>query len=368
MATDFKKIYPYSGIEPVTIDGQKMVKIPKFYVKVGIAPEGAVQAGKKCWWISDRKRAGYHIHPAFVYKGKVMDSFYYGAYESSVEGFPNGDRWDSTGRQRVMTGYKAASIPNAHVWNYIFKEEAMTACQARNTGTDEQAGWHLHNVYEINAISILMLIEYGRTDMVNAIGTGNSGMGWTTNGNPYGDDKTVLTGKSNAVWRGIHELWGNCWEHYDGIYTDDAGKLYIFSNQMDGTYVPTGVGMPTADETFPNNGRYHYRGWMKSFSEVSGDKFDLKDVFCPSVLKGTYDGSNADGTMHDFGWWTQKNYGGSSPTANFRPQTAGYCHGSFNDSARSVGPFIWDVHNGYANAHNGFRLAKYGKVSDSETA
>lgn len=43
---DFNKLYPWRGIELVTIDEQKMVKIPKFYVKVGIAPAGTDQAGK----------------------------------------------------------------------------------------------------------------------------------------------------------------------------------------------------------------------------------------------------------------------------------------------------------------------------------
>ena len=33
MAIDFNKTYPWSDIETVTIDGQIMVKIPKFYVK-----------------------------------------------------------------------------------------------------------------------------------------------------------------------------------------------------------------------------------------------------------------------------------------------------------------------------------------------
>lgn len=43
---DFDKLYPWRGIEEITIDDQKMVKIPKFYVKAGIAPSGTDQAGK----------------------------------------------------------------------------------------------------------------------------------------------------------------------------------------------------------------------------------------------------------------------------------------------------------------------------------
>ena len=366
MAQDLKSVYDFDKIVPVTVDGQYMVKIPKFYVKVGNAPETSQNAGARTIWITSQPRDGFHIHPAFVYNNKVMDSFLYGAYEASMEGYPNGNKWDSTGKQRVLTGYKACSLPNVHVWNYVFNEEAQTACKARNTGTDEQQGWHLHNVYEVYAIAILMLVEYGRTDFVNIIGAGNTGKTWTTKNNTYGDDQTVNTGTTNAVWRGIHELWGNCWEHYTGITTDTSGKIQILNHKMDGTYVATNAGFPSGGTTNNgSNGLTYKEGWPVTFRDDSGDGYDLKDIFCPATLSTeTYAQGNTLGSIHDYAWQIPKNVWGTTSNVNYRPQTAGYCHGGFSNSSGAVGPFIFNVGGGSANANCGFRLAKYGTVTD----
>lgn len=368
MSFNFSKSLPWSGINPVTLDGQSMVKVPKFYIKVGYPDETSQNAGKRTIWISARPRDGFHIHPAFVKDNKVMDCFYYGAYEASMEGYPNGDHWDSTGKQRVLTGPKACSLPNVHVWNYVFKEEAKTACEARNTGTSntETSGWHLHNVYEVWAIALLMLTECGRTDMRNVIGDGNVGVTWTANGNPYGDDHTVLTGMSGASWRGIHELWGNVWEHMDGITTDESGRLSVFDHKMDGTYVGTGIGFPSGGVTSNgSNGKTYKQGWPVTFSDKEGVGYDLKDILCPVTYSAeTYDNGNTLGSIHDFSWWVPQNILGTSANVNYRPQTNGYAHGGFGYPAAAVGPFVFDVYYGYANANSGFRLAKYGETSD----
>ena len=368
MSQDLKSVYDYGKIKAVALDGQAMVFIPKFYIKVASGPDSSQNAGKRCIWITPYSRAGFHIHPAFVYQNKVMDGFYMGAYEASMEGYPNGDRWDSTGKQRILTGIKACSLPNVHVWNYIFKEEASTACKARNTGTDEQAGWHLQNIYEREAIAILMLLEYGRADVVNVIGGGNTldhgGHSWTTN-NPHGDDYTKKTGATNATWRGLHEWWGNCWESVDGVTTDTNGQLLIFSNRMDGTYVETGVKFPAADATENgSNGMTGKYGYIKSLSDASGEKFDLKDIFCPSVLAGNTNNKNTGGSLHDGAWWRPKNMWGTSSNINYHPQTQLWASGGFGNPLRYCGPFMWDLDTGNAIADSGFRLAKYGAVSD----
>ena len=365
MAQDLTSVYDYDAIQSVIIDGQYMVKIPKFYIKAGYPGETSQNAGKRTIWITSKPRDDFHIYPAFVRNNKVMDCFYYGAYEASMEGYPNGDHWDSTGKQRVLTGLKACSLPNVHVWNYIFNEEAQTACNARNTGTGEQAGWHLQNVYEVWAIAMLMIVEYGRTDFVNAIGTGNCLNKWTTSKNVYGDDYTVNTGSSTAAWRGIHELWGNCWEHYTGITTDAAGKLSILNHKMDGTLVATGIGEPSGGTKSTSNSRTRTDGWPITLHDESGTGYDIKDIFCPATESTqTYTQSNTLGSIHDYSWWMPKDMYGTSSNAGYRPQTAGYCHGSFAYSSSVCGPLLFSVINGYANADIGFRLAKYGEATD----
>lgn len=302
MSVDFTKAYPWSGIATVTIDSQIMVKIPKFYVKVGTAPAGASQAGKKCWWVSDRARTGYHVHPAFVRNGKEVSCFYIGAYEASAN------------------GAKACSIASVAPWVNITNPAAISACAARNTGAagSEQYGWHLQNIYERHAISLLMLLELGTPNVQSAIGTGNTS-----------SSAAVVTGGTNAVWHGIHEFWGNVWEHTDGFKTDANGIGQIFSNQGDGSYVNTNV--------IPTN------GWIKAVSEASGTNFDLKDVFIPSVV----DGTEGNGTFGDYSWGTAS--------------CVLYTSGDWGYGSRA-GAFMFYVDSASSRAYAsiGFRVAKYG--------
>ena len=129
---DFDHIYPFCEMHEVTVDDQKLIQIPKFYIRNEVLNDGVAYAGKYAVQISDRPKTGYHIHPAFVKNSVTLSCIQYGAYEASMAGYPNGDHYDSTGKTKVLTGIKACSIANAKPWNYIFKEEAATACNARN--------------------------------------------------------------------------------------------------------------------------------------------------------------------------------------------------------------------------------------------
>ena len=367
---DFDKLYPYCEMQEVQIDGQYLIKVPRFFVKDELANEGAAHAGKRTRWISDRLKTGYHLHPSFKKSGREMECFYYGAYEASNADDPNGTMFDSTsqkqpgapsiscsGKQRNFTGHKAASLPNTHVWNYIFLEEARTACEARNVGGVE--GFHITNIYEVDALALLILTEYGGSDLQALIGAGNSDKTWTTTGNAYGDDKTVKTGMSNAVWRGIHEMWGNVWEHVDGCYNDTSGKLYIWDKNGNQTYQATGVGLPSGGTLNSDNQGSHRYGYTVDTSQVNGENFDLRDNFFPSVLAADV----ADSTYNDYGQFCTQNRWGGTPNANYRPATHMYVSGSFPDGA-CCGPFARFLTYGRASALYGFRLGKYGDLMD----
>ena len=291
-----------------------------------------------------------------------MDCFYYGAYEASMEGYPKGDKWDSSGKQRVLTGPKACSLPNVHVWNYVFKEEAQKACEARNV--EGQSGWHLHNVYEVFAIAMLMLAEYGRTDFVNIIGAGYTEKTYTDKSNAYGDDITANTGTTNAVWRNIHELWGNCNEHYNGITTDASGNLQILNHKMDETYAATTAGFPSGGTTIKTSGGTYKTGWPITFHDDAGKGYDLKDIFCPATLSTETTEKNTLGSIHDSAWWLPKNILGTSSKEDYRPQTSGCCHGDLYNPSRMVGPFTFYPCNGVDRVYSGFRMAKLGIVTN----
>ena len=282
-SVDFNTIYPWAGMEEATIDGQTMIRIPRFYFKRGTAPQGSPYEGKPCLWISDRPRAGFHIHPAFMYRGEEKPCFYIGAYEASAD------------------GTKAASKKNTSPLVSINTPTMITRCTNRNTTqTGDTAGWHLENIYEVGAVNMLLLVELATTDSQGAIGSGN-----------VNSSAAVKSGTTNAAYRGIHEWWGNVWEIVDGLKGDGSSKALIFDNQGNGTYVPTGI--------IPANGS----GWqyMVNMHETVGENYDLSAVFIPSTVNGTaangtyadgiYGGINANFVLYRGGDWGLGAYAGA---------------------------------------------------------
>ena len=61
MSINFDITAPWSGITDVTVDGQEMVKIPKFYYKRGNAAVGSKREGKTGWWVCD-----HAVSPTYV--------------------------------------------------------------------------------------------------------------------------------------------------------------------------------------------------------------------------------------------------------------------------------------------------------------
>lgn len=303
---NFDKLYPWKNIETVTIDDQQMVKIPAFYVRCGLAPSGTDTAGRKCWWVSAAPRAGYHLHPAFIHNGSKLEQFYIGAYEA----YNTGDT-------------KAGSAANKSPWVSIDFSQAKTVCEARNSADGEISGFHLQNYYERSAIALLMMIELGSPDVQQKIGAGNSS-----------SSGAVATGKSNAVWRGIHEFWGNVWEWCDGIKTASDGKtILVHDNNGMQTYINTGATLPSMS----NNG-------IQSMQDAVGENFDLSDMFIPKEASS----SAAASTFSDGGWMAAGSV------------KALLCGGRW-DGGASGGAFAFDAANApsYSGTDVGLRLAKW---------
>ena len=296
----FANKQPWAGIETVIVDGQSMVKIPKFYCR-RYTPASGSYAGKSCWEVSDKPAPGFHVHPAFMRNGSEIDYFYRASYEAYNAG-----------------GGKAGSIAGVQPWVSITNPDAISACAARNTGTGEQAGWHLQTIYEVAACQILMLLELGTPDVQTKIGTGN-----------VSSSGAVASGTSNAKWRGICEAWGNVLEHVDGC-KGSGTTIQVFDNKGNGTYVNTGLTMPSS-------------GYIKEVYDNTGTNFDLGDLFLPSSVSS----SSYDGSFGDYSYGIVSNfislYGGNW----------GYGAGA--------GAFCWyfsfTAKDAYASV--GFRLAKY---------
>ena len=309
MSIDFSVRKPWAGITKVTVDGQTMVKIPKFYVRKCTPTSGSYK-GKPCWEIADNKADGFHVHPAFMHNGVEIDYFYIGAYGASRD---------------VSNSAKAASLTAKTPWTSIYYDNAIEACTARNTGASgsEQYGWHMQNVWERSAVALLALVELGSPDVQTKIGAGNSS-----------SSAAVVTGSTNAVYRDMHELWGNVWECVDGFRGGGVTtSARVFDNQGNQTYINTGATLPTGTDA-----------WVKDILTATGTNFDLNDGFFPSSV----DSTQANGTFSVCYWYPRSS------------DYVAYIGGHWRDGT-SCGLFFWRLNSAsaYSDAHVGFRVAKW---------
>ena len=129
----------YAGITEHVIDGQRMIRFPKCFVKRETLAAGAF-VGKDARCLSDVALPGYDVHPAFLAKdgSTVLDQLWIGKYQASAEG--------ST---------KAASVPGVTPLVSIDFPTMQTRCTARNTGG--VSGFHLWNVHEWSLVQLMML-------------------------------------------------------------------------------------------------------------------------------------------------------------------------------------------------------------------
>jgi hypothetical protein len=225
----------YSNIKEVIIDGQYMIRIPKFYIK---------NNDHSLITISPTKLAGFRVHPAFMKSGVEMDYFYIGKYEGYID-----------------SNNKLCSIPGVLPTTNKLYNEILTSATNRSN-------FDLLNIYQISAIQLLFLIEYKTTDAVNTIGSGNNS-GTTTNSGVLKttNDAAVIT----ANYRGIIGLWGNTWEVIQGLQIDVNNKIQIFDNKGNKSLVNTDIILPV------NSNTIQYYPIMLLTDESTN--FNFKDIF-----------------------------------------------------------------------------------------
>lgn len=241
----------YTGITSEIIDGQHMVRVPKFWVKTQDTATGGV-----IYSISDTPQPGFQVHPAFFNAGEEIDQFWIGAYHAS----------------EVDNVFE--SQPNVLPRVSLSGATAITRMEARNTGG--QAGWGSQTWHQICALRLLCLIEIGTPDPRTVIG-----QGWnSTTSNSGSGAELQPTGTSDANWRGIYDLWGNVHilctglEFRDGRawLADENGDLVDTGHDMPATrYIGACAGgdlawafLPTADGPTASNAGYTAYQWMNT--------------------------------------------------------------------------------------------------------
>jgi hypothetical protein len=300
-AATFNNHPTYAGVVAQTIDGQAMMKVPKYYLKTGTVPSGTY-AGKRYWMVSDQPVSGFSVHPAFMNAGAQIDQFWVGKYQGTNDG-----------------GTKLGSVAGNTPLVSIDFPTMQTRANNRNTGG--VTGFGLWNIYQLSAIQTLALIEIGGSDSQTLVGQGH-----VSGSSALAVDNATV---AQATWRGIVGLWGNVWQMVDGLQTDASSKFMVWDKNGNKTY-------KTSSLTAPTSGTYPV-----TMATTTGTDYDLGTVFTPE----TTNASAASATFPDIF------YSGASCVAY---------HGGGWGYGAIAGLFFLDVANAASHSGSGIggRLAK----------
>ena len=211
--------------------GNVMVEVPKFYYKynynttVGVVHEHS---------ISLIPLDGYIVHDAFVRGGVEMANRYYPAYLG------------------YSTGSKLMSR------SVVYPTVSHTRAQFRELARANGTGWEQIDFLLYEAITLLMVIEYGTMNIQSALGQGRTAL---TGGTWAGSSSLIgINGLSNGVgngtanvsyagsaddaaadgsfmtYRGCENFFGNIWRFVDGINCNGSNSKLVYLNMNPATY------------------------------------------------------------------------------------------------------------------------------------
>ena len=253
-SSPFDNCYPWSDIEKVTIDGNVMVKIPKFWYKI-------TKVGNSLSFkIADGPVKGFNVSPAHA------------------------DRGDGVGeRDYVYIGrYKCTSSSYKSVTNTALKTN-ITRATARSGITSLGSGYYMQDFALWWTVRMLYLVEFADWNSQAVIGYGCGNNSSTVNTGTT-DSMSYHTGTMQSTrttygtgiqYRWIEDPWANAYEWCDGIRFSGS-DIYVYNNPSE--YSDTSGGTKTG--TRPTTSGY-ISEW--SIPSISGYDWALY----PSAVNGS---------------------------------------------------------------------------------
>lgn len=243
--------YKASGVASVLTgaDGMVMVEVPKFYVK------REVSGPYVTWSISDLPVQGYSIHPAFIKDNVEVNYRYYGAYDACYW-----DATDSTYKSGLNLDDITASLDLAadklSSVSGVYPIVGVTRAECRTLAANRGAFWRQLDFALFSAVQLLYLIENQSFYSQNILGAGNTNGSYVASSANQNDSPHTVAGASNWLgngstntisgagvsakpgtsymcYRGIENLYGNCWQWVDGINVNVGtnGYVYVTNNR-----------------------------------------------------------------------------------------------------------------------------------------
>jgi hypothetical protein len=153
----------------------------------------------------------------------------------------------------------------------------VTRAKCRTLGTGAGSGWHQLDFALWSAIQMLYLTEYGTFASQAQLGAGNTNGSYLSSSDVQTDSPHTIAGASNTAfasastdgsqasagakpgtaymsYRGIENIFGNCWNWVDGINVNQvtAGTVYYtneyedFADNTTSNYTEIATALPTA--------------------------------------------------------------------------------------------------------------------------
>lgn len=351
--SDGGTINAYYGDEGYTEDGsngQVMVYQPKFYYLVCPLEYDRQETGygyhlrKANYYVSERQRAGFKLHPAFYDKnGNEVDYILMSAYEGCI--YDTSANAYMLNDEQVMDASKDkfSSIAGARPATGV--SQNMTRPNIEQMAKNRGEGWHSFGIKTASMEQLLMIVEMGMMNLQTAIGQGVVTIPWTTGsdttssyagatgstaslGNGTGRatetttyeggvaTKNTADGKTSICYRGVENFWGNIWKFAYGInFYCEVGKPFLGYMCKDFNYAESkrtdnyeniGFALPSENGYVSAMGYSTNYDWLFLPSEVKGNSSlpvgdyyyqnNTWDGYRIALLGGNWsDGSNAGG-------------------------------------------------------------------------
>ena len=248
-------------------DGQVMVEIPKFYAKKTLV------GSEHTWSLSLTPRTGYTVYPAFVKDGVEVNHRYLGAYDAclwdaSASSYVGGTNLDDMTANLDLVADKLASVSG------VYPLVGVTRAECRTLSANRGLGWRQVDYYLWSAVLLLYLTEYGHFNSQLKLGAGNTNGSYLASSAVQTDSPHTVAGASNWLgngstnalsgagvsakpgtsfmsYRGLENLYGNCWTWVDGINVINyqawlSNTRAHFADDTTTNYTSTGSTLPAA--------------------------------------------------------------------------------------------------------------------------
>lgn len=213
-------------------DGYVMVEIPRFYFKYERIGD------RNIWSVRSTPEPDYAIHPAFIKDGVEVDRRYMGAYDAcfwdATDGlYKSGLNLDNSDTLIDIAADRLASVAG------VYPLVGQTRARFRTLATNNGPGWRQQDFWLTSAVQLLYLVENGTFNSQLRLGAGNTNGSYLVSSAVQTDSPHTIAGASNGwgnastngtqpsagakpgtaymSYRGIENLFGNCWSFVDGL-------------------------------------------------------------------------------------------------------------------------------------------------------